>query len=130
MRARLALHVTTAEGATMKTHRETSRPRQRLGVSLPSSHRSQPVHVGAGLRFFQRGATAADATSMVFVFPGSSLTKVDLVDANHLAICCPGCGATKLVSLQPADLTVPGLFLHASDGCPIRRRIESALAKL
>jgi hypothetical protein len=69
----------------------------------------------------------ADARPVVVEFPGSSLMDITVVAAEQFVVRCPGCRASQLFSLPASGLIRPR-FLHKSIECPIRRRIETALA--
>ncbi len=73
-----------------------------------------------------RGANAEEPPLSVWLFPGASLMEFNWLSIGLAIVRCPGCGASQIVSAA----AVPATFGHEDEDCPIRQRIERALARL
>ena len=76
-------------------------------------------------QLFECAAHETPGGIRVFVIPGVSIMERQWLSPYEFVVRCPGCGASQRYSRAAA----PGAFVHADDDCPIRRRIEAALAR-
>ena len=95
-----------------------SHPR-RPGKSRPGRSQRTGQHSADG--------SGAAAALTLLVLPGASLMEMRTLGTGITLVRCPGCGATKVFTAQPAGGVTSAAFVHEDDACPVLRRIQAAL---
>lgn len=73
--------------------------------------------------------SAGDAGPMILILPGLSLMDVQPLTVGVVVVRCPGCGAAQVFAAAPTGEMTEAAFVHQNEQCPIRLRIEAAIAK-